>query len=126
MKKLIGTRSDIIKVAKSLPARLRWIVVLASVLVALALSLVWNPRQTESQIGGYSQVTRLELGYVPGRQSLQARISLASGLSVTYEAANEQDFQALLKMAQIFAQHGNRMFVVVKDDKIQSFQVSIP
>jgi hypothetical protein len=47
-------------------------------------------------------------------------------LSVTYEAANEQDFQALLKMAQIFAQHGNRMFVVVKDDKIQSFQVSIP
>jgi hypothetical protein len=126
MKKLIETRGDIIKVAKSLPARLRWIVVLASVLVALALSLVWNPRQTESQIGGYSQVTRLELGYVPGRQSLQARISLASGLSVTYEAANEQDFQALLKMAQIFAQHGNRMFVVVKDDKIQSFQVSIP
>jgi hypothetical protein len=126
MKKLIEIRGDIIKVAKNLPARLRWIVVLASVLVALALSLVWNPRQTESQIGGYSQVTRLELGYVPGRQSLQARISLASGLSVTYEAANEQDFQALLKMAQIFAQHGNRMFVVVKDDKIQSFQVSIP
>ena len=115
-----------IKVAKNLPQGSRWIGVLSSVLVILALSLIWNPRQIGGQFGGYSQVTRLELGYVPGRQSLQARISLASGLSLAYEAASAQDFEALFKMAQIFGQGGTRMFVVVKDDKIQSFQVSIP
>ena len=114
------------KIAKKWRPGSHWIIVLSSVLIILALSLVWNVRQTESQFGGYSQVTRLELGYVPGRQSLQARISLASGLSVNYEAANQQDFEALLRMAQIFGQRGNQMFVVVKDDKIQSFQVSIP
>ena len=100
--------------------------ILASALFVAALLILWYPRSAEGQLEGYAQVNQLEVGYVPGTQSLQARVSLATGPSLNYEATTDKDFDALLKMAQVFGQRGTRMFVAVKDDKIKSFQISIP
>jgi hypothetical protein len=114
------------KIIRKLATRSRWVAMLVPAVAALVLALVWSPRQVEGQLGGYSEVTRLELGYVVERQALQARISLATGPSLIYEPASERDSDTLLKMAQIFGQRGTRMFVSVKDDKIKSFQLSSP
>jgi hypothetical protein len=100
--------------------------ILTLALLAAGLLILWCPRPVEGQLEGYAEVNRLEVGYVPGTQSLQARISLATGPSLNYEATSEKDFDALFRMAQVFGQRGTRMFVVVKDDKIKSFQISIP
>ena len=100
--------------------------ILTSALFVAGLLILWYPRSAEGQLEGYAQVNRLEVGYVPGTQSLQARVSLATGPSLNYETTTEKDFDALLRMAQVFGQRGPRMFVVVKYDKIKSFQISIP
>lgn len=107
-------------------ARSHWIVILVLAVAAMFLALVWSPQVAEGQLSGYSEVTRLELGYVVERQALQARISLATGPSLIYDPVSDRDSETLLKMAQIFGQRGTRMFVAVKDDKIKSFQLSIP
>jgi len=113
------------KIIRKLARRSRWILLVVAVAV-IVLALVWSPRRAEGQLGGYSEVTRLELGYVVERQALQARISLATGPSLIYEPASERDSDTLLRMAQIFGQKRTRMFVAAKDDKIKSFQISIP
>ena len=100
--------------------------ILLSALLVAGLLMLWCPRPVEGQLEGYAQVNRLEVGYVPGTQSLQARVSLATGPSLNYEATTDKDFDALFRMAQVFGQRGTRMFVVVKDDKIKSFQISVP
>ena len=109
----------------ALPKLIHGGVLILALLIA-GLLILWCPRPVEGQLEGYAQVNRLEVGYVPGTQSLQARISLATGPSLNYEATSEKDFDALFRMAQVFGQRGTRMFVVVKDDKIKSFQISIP
>jgi hypothetical protein len=104
---------------------LRTLVLVSALVVIMAVFLWWST-PVKGQLQGYAQVNRLELGYVPGNQSLQARISLVTGPSLTYEASTDKDFDALFKIAQVFGQRGTRMFVMVKDDQIKSFQLSIP
>ncbi len=49
--------------------------VLASTLVVIVAVFFWRPSPVEGQLQGYAQVNRLELGYVPGNQSLQGGLS---------------------------------------------------
>ena len=100
--------------------------ILILAVLGLVVLILWCPRPVEGQLEGYAEVNRLEVGYVPGTQSLQARVSLVTGPSLNYEATSEKDYDALFRMAEVFGQRGTRMFVVVKDDKIKSFQISIP
>jgi hypothetical protein len=110
---------------RALPKMIHAGILILAVFV-LGFWILWHPRPVEGQLEGYAQVNRLEVGYVPGTQSLQARVSLVTGPSLNYEATSEKDFYALFRMAEVFGQRGTRMFVVAKDDKIKSFQISIP
>lgn len=82
--------------------------VLAGALGALALLL---PARARADAGGFSQVSRLEIAYVPGSPNLQARVLLASGLTLGFQAASEQDSHLLLGLAQVFSQKNTRLFV---------------
>ncbi len=98
----------------------------ALVAAALALGIGLWPRAVEAETGGHSQVRQIELAWVPGAQGLVARVTLATGQALTWRSSSEQDVRALLDLAGVFAQKDTRMFVEVKGDSIQSFQVSIP
>jgi hypothetical protein len=97
----------------------------AAALGALAAGW-WAAGEARAEVGGYSQVSRLELAYVPDGQALRARVTLVGGQALTSEATSDRDARTLLEMAQVFSQKGTRMFVEVKNGSIVSFQVSIP
>lgn len=83
-----------------------------------------DPAQADTV--GFSEVSRLELAYSPATQSVQARITLATGHALTYRGATDRDMRALFNLAQTFSQKNTRMFAEVQGGGIRSLQVSIP
>lgn len=92
----------------------------------LALALEWLPRPAAAQLGGHAQVTRLELGYLPGSDEVEARFHLASGLAVTDRTSSEAAADRLFQAAQVLAAGKARLFASVRNDRIVSWHLSVP
>jgi len=101
-------------------------VIAGSCLMVLMAAWLWKAGRAEAESGGYSQVSRLEIAYVPAAQKAQARVTLATGQALMYEASTDRDQRALFDLAQAFSQKNTRMFVEIERDEIRSLQVSIP
>jgi hypothetical protein len=95
-------------------------------LLALAAAWIWTIDTARADTGGFSQVSRLEIAYVPAAQTVQARITLATGQALTFHSATDRDLRALFDLAQTFSQKNTRMFAEVQGGEIRSLQVSIP
>jgi hypothetical protein len=104
---------------------LRWFVLLGGFLAVAVSILVFPVLHARGEISGTSDVKKLDLAYVPGSPTLNARVTLASGVGLTYETLDDQDADRLLKIAQIYAQQGVRLTVKVQENEIKGFQVSI-
>ncbi len=102
-----------------------WIAAALVALTGLAAAL-WLAPSAEAQLGGHSQVTRLELRYTPDAGVLDARFHLASGLAVTHQIAGGEEIDRLLQAAEIHAGGRARMFVSVESDRVKSWQLSVP
>ncbi len=96
--------------------------IVATVGVAAA---IWLP-PAEAQLGGYSQVTRLELRYTLGEGALDARFHLASGLAVDQRIDDESEIGHLLQAAEIQAAGKARMFATVASDRVSAWHLSVP
>jgi hypothetical protein len=108
-----------------LQPRLRWVVFLGGFLAVAISILVFVVPHARGGISGYSDMKKLDLAYVPGSSTLNARVTLVSGIGLTYETLDDQDADRLLKIAQIYAQPGVRLTVKVEENEIKGFQVSI-
>ncbi len=102
-----------------------WIALAVVALGGLAAAL-WLAPSAEAQLGGHSQVTRLELRYTPDSGVLDARFHLASGLAVTQRIDGGEEIDRLLRAAEIQAGGRARMFVSVESDRVKSWQLSVP
>lgn len=85
------------KMSKRVPGA--WKAFAAGAALCLAAATLWSAGLSRAEVGGYSQVSRLEVAYAPGQQALQARVSLVSGMALTWQPASEQDARMLLEMA---------------------------
>lgn len=81
---------------------------------------------TGTGITGYYQVRKLELSYYAESQTLTAQVHLSTGPAIKWTATSEQEKETLLQFAQMFAQWPTKMSVTLEEDKVVSFQVSIP
>jgi hypothetical protein len=110
---------------RRLRPRFRGLAPFAVLLAVAASAVVSAVPHARADISGYSELRRLELAYEPGSPILKARLTLASGIALTYEAVDEQDAGRLFKMAQLYAQKGSRLAVLVEKDEIKEFRISI-
>jgi hypothetical protein len=110
---------------KRLRRRFMGLALFAVLLAVVAITVVSVVPHARGDISGYSELRRLELAYEPGGSILKARLTLASGIALTYEALDEQDADRLFKMAQLYAQKGSRLAVLVEKDEIKEFRISI-
>ncbi len=93
---------------------------------AVVLAMEWLPRPAVAQLGGYAQVTRLELAYVPASDEVEARFHLASGLAVNETAISEAAAERLFQAAQVLAAGKARLFVSARNDRVVSWHLSVP
>ncbi len=108
-----------------LGAKAAWITLALVALVGLG-AVLWLAPSAEAQLGGHSQVTRLEMRYTPNAGVLDARFHLASGLAVTQRIESGDEIDRLLQAAQIQAGGRARMFVSVESDRVTSWHLSVP
>jgi hypothetical protein len=101
-----------------------FVLVVGSLAVAVSIFVFLVPH-ARGGISGTSEVKKLDLAYAPGSPTLNARVTLASGIGLTYETLDDEDADRLLKIAQIYAQQGVRLTVKVEENEIKGFQVSI-
>lgn len=99
--------------------------VAAGSLLAAVLLVVWVSRPAAAQLGGLAQVTRLELSYDVAADKLEARFHLATGLAVRESLESEAAAERLLQAAQLFARDNVRMFVAVRNDRVESWSLAV-
>jgi len=104
----------------------RWTLVAVAVVACGWLVATSVPTPVEAQVGGYSQVTRLEIKYQVADGSVEARFHLASGIALTQKIEGETAIDRLHEMAQVFSQEDVRLFVTAEDDRVVSWTLSIP
>jgi hypothetical protein len=113
-------------VSDVLRTRRGWISIAGTVsLLGMILGL-WLAPPADAQVGGYSEVTRLEAKYQPDQAILEARFHLASGIALTQRIEDGPGIDRLLSAAETFAQPRARMFVTAENDKITAWYLSIP
>ncbi len=95
------------------------------VLVALAAAL-WPGPSAEAQLGGYSQVTRLELRSKPAEGAFDARFHLASGVAVDQRIEGDHEIDRLLQAATALAAGKARLFASVEADRVKAWTLSVP
>lgn len=108
-----------------LGTRTAWMTAALVALVALAVAL-WPGPSAEAQLGGYSQITRLELRSKPAEGVFDARFHLASGLAVDARIDSDREADRLLQAAAALAGGKARMFVSVESDRIKAWNLSVP
>lgn len=104
----------------------RWSVAVAAIVICAWLAAVWWPSPAEAQLGGYSQVTRLEVEYRLPDGAVEARFHLASGIAVDQRIENDTAIERLHQAAQVFATGETRMFATVEKDRAVSWTLSVP
>lgn len=95
-------------------------------LVAALVLAPWGTPAASAGVGGYSQVTRLEIEYAPGDRAVEARFSLASGVALTQRFEDPEAIDHLLDAAEVFASEHSRLFVTAKDDRVVAWRLSVP
>ncbi len=112
-------------VVRRMGRRLRFAALAAFLSVLAATVLVWAFPPGPGAVSGVSEVRRLELSHVPASSVLKARVTLATGIAVTYETQDERDADRLFAMAQVFALQSARLTVYVEQDQIKEFRLSV-
>jgi hypothetical protein len=110
----------------TLSPKILWTASLAALLAVGILASGWLAPRAEAQVGGYSQVTRLEVQYFPADGVLEARFHMASGIALDSRYEDDRSIDRLLQAAEVFARGGTRMFAAAKDDRIVAWRLSIP
>lgn len=95
-----------------------------SLTVAMLLT-IWLTRPAVAQLGGLAQVTRLEVSYVPATGAVEGRFHLASGLVISEALESEDAAERLFQAAQLFAEDRVRMYVVARNNRVESWQLSV-
>lgn len=102
-----------------------WTLAAAALAAAGWLAALTLSPPAEAQVGGYSEVTGLEVMYQLGDGTTEARFHLASGIALSQKlepAAADQ----LLRAAGVFAEQRTRMFVTAQDDRVVAWTLSVP
>ncbi|MDX1502320.1 MAG: hypothetical protein R3325_08140 [Thermoanaerobaculia bacterium] len=94
-------------------------------LAVVSLGMHWPSRPASAQLGGSSEVTRLELQYEPSSGAVTARFHLASGIALTAPASGEAA-DRLFQAAHVLAGGNARMLVWARNDKVVSWHLSVP
>lgn len=102
---------------------LSWITFCSIPLFVFILILVLIPDQPKA-LSGHSQVDEIDLFWNPGSEVITARVHLATGIALTYDAKDEKESDMLIEFAQIFSSGKSRLYVEIEKDKIKTFQVS--
>jgi hypothetical protein len=104
----------------------RWSLAVGAVVVCGWLAATSLTSPAEAEVGGYSQVTRLEVKIQADNGSAEARFHLASGIALTEHFGGGPAIDRLMQTAQAFSQERVRLFATVEDDKVVSWTLSIP
>jgi len=104
----------------------RWTLAAVAILASGSIVATSMPTPAEAQVGGYSQVTRLEIKYQVADGTVEVRFHLASGIALTQKIEGETAIDRLHEMAQVFSQEDVRLFVSAADDRVVSWTLSIP
>jgi hypothetical protein len=103
----------------------RWTVVAAAVVVAGALATAPHARGDAFGFKGKSEVTKLELAYVPGTKTLKARFR--TGLSagdVELQTSDAENIDRLIQLADMKSR-GSRLAVELEGSEIKAVYVAV-
>lgn len=114
------------KISRTNRLRAAWISAASAAALLAILATFWLAPAADAAVGGYEQVTRLELRYIYDRPLLEARFHLASGLALTQRIEDKTNIDRLFAAADTFAQQKVRMFVTAEEDRVISWHLSIP